>query len=58
MKLSNETVNVLRNFSDINQNILFKEGNKLNTISTMKNIMAKAEIKESIEQEFGVYDVP
>ena len=58
MKLSNETVNVLRNFSDINQNILFKEGNKLNTISTMKNIMAKAEIKESIEQEFGVYDLP
>ena len=58
MKLSNETVNVLRNFSDINQNILFKEGNKLNTISTMKNIMAKAEIKESIEQEVGVYDLP
>ena len=58
MKLSSETVTVLRNFSDINQNILFKVGNNLKTMSTMKNIVAKAEIKEDIEQEFGVYDLP
>ena len=58
MKLSSDTVTVLRNFSDINQNILFKVGNKLKTMSTMKNIVAKAEIKEDIEQEFGVYDLP
>ena len=50
MKLSSDTVTVLRNFSDINQNILFKVGNKLKTMSTMKNIVAKAEIKEDIEQ--------
>ncbi len=58
MKLSSDTVTVLRNFSDINQNILFRVGNKLKTMSTMKNIVAKAEIKEDIEQEFGVYDLP
>jgi len=58
MKLSSDTVTVLRNFSDINQNILFTVGNKLKTMSTMKNIVAKAEIKEDIEQEFGVYDLP
>ncbi len=45
MKLSSDTVTVLRNFSDINQNILFRVGNKLKTMSTMKNIVAKAEIE-------------
>ena len=58
MKLSSDTVTVLRHFSDINQNILFRCGNKLKKMSTMKNIVAKAEIKEDIEQEFGVYDLP
>ena len=57
MKLSNETVDVLKNFSNINQNLLVKEGNKLRTMSTMKNILAEAEIPESFVKEFGVYDL-
>ena len=40
MKLSDKTISVLKNFSSINQSILFKEGNKLRTISVMKNILA------------------
>ena len=48
MKLSDKTVNILKNFSSINQSILFKEGNKLRTISVMKNILAEAEIDEDI----------
>ena len=39
MKLSDKTISVLKNFSSINQSILFKEGNKLRTISVMKNIL-------------------
>ena len=39
MKLSEATTNVLKNFSDINQNILVKQGDTLNTMSTMKNII-------------------
>ena len=58
MKISSNTLNVLRNFSDINQNILFKTGKVLSTMSTMKNIMARAEVSEEFEQEFGVYDLP
>jgi len=58
MKISESTLSILRNFSDINQNILFKPGKNLATMSTMKNIMAKAEVEEEIEQEFGVYDLP
>ena len=41
MKISNSTLGVLRNFSDINQNILFKTGSTLSTMSTMKTIMAQ-----------------
>ena len=47
MKLSEATTNVLKNFSDINQNILVKQGNKLNTMSTMKNIIGEAKIEET-----------
>ena len=42
MKLSDKTISVLKNFSSINQSILFKEGNKLRTISVMKNILAQS----------------
>jgi hypothetical protein len=58
MQLSEKTISILRNFSDINQNILFKPGKKLATMSTMKNIMAKATIDEEFNQEFGIYDLP
>ena len=58
MKISDSTISILRNFSDINANILFKPGKTLNTVSTMKNIMAKAEVEENFETEFGVYDLP
>ena len=56
MNLSNDTIAILKNFANINQNILVKPGEKLNTISTMKNILATASIKESFEQEFAIYD--
>jgi len=58
MKISDSTISILRNFSDINANILFKPGKTLNTVSTMKNIMAKAEVEDNFETEFGVYDLP
>ena len=58
MNLTSDTVAILKNFSDINQNILVKPGNKLQTISTLKNILAEAEISEKFEQEFAIYDLP
>ena len=57
MKLSDKTLSLLKNFSSINQSILFKEGNKLRTISVMKNILAEATITENIPQDFGIYDL-
>ena len=57
MKLSDKTVNLLKNFSNINQSILFKECSKLRTISVMKNILAEAEVNESFPKDFGIYDL-
>ena len=57
MKLSEKTLNLLKNFSTINQSILFKKGSSLRTISVMKNILAEAVIDEEIPQDFGIYDL-
>ena len=57
MKLSNSTLDVLKNFANINQNILIEEGNVIRTISTMKNILGSATIAENFPKEFGIYDL-
>ena len=57
MKLSDKTLTLLKNFSTINQSILFKQGNRLRTISVMKNIMAEATISEELPKDFGIYDL-
>lgn len=57
MKLSDSTINLLKNFSSINQSILFRAGNKLRTISVMKNILAEATINEDIPKDFAIYDL-
>ena len=57
MKLSDNTLSLLKNFSTINQSILFKQGNQLRTISVMKNILAEATISEELPQDFGIYDL-
>ena len=57
MKLSNDTREVLKNFSTINQNLLVKNGNVINTMSAMKNIVSKATIPDTFNTEFAIYDL-
>ena len=57
MNISSETINILKNFSSINANLVFKPGQNLSTISEAKTIMAKATVSENFAQEFGVYDL-
>ena len=57
MKLSKRTLDILKNFKEINQSILFKQGNSLKTISVMKNILAQATIEEELPRDFGIYDL-
>jgi len=57
MKLSDHTVDVLKNFATINQNLVIKQGSTLTTMSAMKNIVAKAEVEESFDKEVAIYDL-
>lgn len=57
MKLSKRTLAVLKNFSTINQSILVKPGNTIDTISNVKDIYAKTELDETFEKEFAIYDL-
>ena len=57
MQLSNDTKDVLKNFSTINQNLLVKSGNAINTMSAMKNIVARATIPDTFNNEFAIYDL-
>ena len=57
MKLSNDTVTVLKNFSTINQNLVINPGKNISTMSAMKNIVAKATVTEDFPQAFAIYDL-
>ena len=57
MNISNETLDILRNFSSINSGITVKAGNELVTVSAMKNIFAKAVVDESFEKDHSIYDL-
>jgi|TARA_B110000438_G_C15818412_1_gene653081 hypothetical protein len=57
MKISNKTLDILKNFSEINQSILIKAGKQLKTVSTLKNILAHAEVEEDFPQDFAIYQL-
>lgn len=58
MKLSEKTLQVLKNFSNINQSILIRPGNVIKSVTELKTIFARAEVPETFEQEFAIYDLP
>ncbi len=57
MKLSARTIQILRNFSTINESLIFKPGQQLKTISQSKTILARATIDTEIDATFGIYDL-
>lgn len=57
MQLSENTLNILKNFSTINPSILVKEGNVLSTISQQKSIFAKATVEETFPAQFAIYEL-
>ena len=57
MELSENTLQILRNFSGINQNLLIKPGSNIKTISEARNVVATADVTESFEKDFGIYDL-
>jgi hypothetical protein len=57
MKLSNETRDVLKNYSTINANLLVNSGNEIATMSQMKNIVSKSTLPDTFETDFAIYDL-
>ena len=57
MKLSEHTISVLKNFASINQNLVIKEGSELQTMSAMKNIVARSGVEENFPKEMAIYDL-
>ena len=57
MELSENTLQILKNFSSINQNIMIRQGKILKTISEARNVLVQAEIDVEFSQDFGIYDL-
>ena len=57
MKINKQTLNTLKNFSDINMSIEVKAGNTLRTVSVQKNILAEAQVETTFPQDFAIYEV-
>ena len=57
MKLSNDTKEVLKNYATINANLLVSPGNKIATMSQMKNIVSTATVSDTFDTDFAIYDL-
>ena len=57
MELSDRSLQVLKNFSGINQNIIIRSGNTLRTVAEARNVLATATVEESFPKDFGIYDL-
>lgn len=56
MKISKETISLLKNFSSINSNLLIKKGSSLSTMNAQKNVLADVIVTETFPIDFGIYD--
>jgi hypothetical protein len=57
MKLSKDTLSILKNFANINDGIVFRQGNVLRTCDAQKQILAETTISEVIPNDFGIFDL-
>jgi len=57
MKVSERTINLLKNYANINQSIEFREGNILRTVSPLNTILASVEISEELSKTFPIYEL-
>src|SRR6056300_395859 len=55
MELSDNALQVLKNFSTINQNLMIRAGNTVKTISEARNVLATAVVDAEFQTDFGVY---
>ena len=57
MELSENTLNVLKNYSGINPNMMIRSGNILKTISEARTVLSTAVVDANFPKDFGIYDL-
>lgn len=57
MKLSDSTIEVLKNYAAINSNLLIPAGNTIRTISNDKSIFSSVELPETFPREVAIYNL-
>jgi hypothetical protein len=57
MKLSKKTLDIFKNFSAINASIYVEPGNKLYTVSSATSVVAIANIDETFDNKFCIYEL-
>jgi hypothetical protein len=57
MKLSANTLEILKNFSTINQGISVKAGSSVGTVSNIKTVLGMATVEEKFPKDFAIYDL-
>lgn len=57
MKVSSDTLSVLKNFASINPSLLVRSGSTLNTVCPSSRILAEAKVTEEFPVEFAIYDM-
>ena len=57
MKLSENTLSVLKNFASINGGVVLSSGKVQKTISPEKSILVEATVDDDIPTQFGIYDL-
>lgn len=57
MELTENTLNVLRNFSSINSNFVVRSGNNIKTMTEARNVVSSATLNQEFPTDFGIYDL-
>lgn len=57
IKLNKRTIDILKNFSTINQSMVFKPGSDIATLSQGRKVIARATIEQKFENTFGIYEL-
>lgn len=57
IKISSDTLNILKNFASINSNLHVKQGKTITTVSPSMTILAEATVGEEFDTEFGIWDM-
>lgn len=57
MQLTQTTIDILKNFSSINTNLVIRAGSKIETMSASKDIMVSYDCEESFAQQMSIFNM-